>query len=148
VCCSRACSRISLGGWGGGGFLLHHQAPFSRLHRHIRTTFSYLHTVETLCLDGDGSFRANRGSETKKTVVEYNNFLGGDRQVDRIKCAAALASRGVPRSPGAALASRGAGDAGKLCERREPSYDRVSTLANLAPSVLNQIALQELRWIP
>jgi hypothetical protein len=27
-------------------------------------------------------------------------------------------------------------------------YDRVSTPADLAPSVLNQIALRELRWIP
>ncbi len=47
----------------------------------------------------------------------------GDRQVDRIKLAAAFMSRGAPWCPGAALASRGAGDAlrgaGKLCERRE-----------------------------
>ncbi len=46
----------------------------------------------------------------------------GDRQVERIKFAAALESRGAPWRPGAALASRGAGDAlrgaGKLCERR------------------------------
>ncbi len=53
-----------------------------------------------------------------------NKILWGDRQVESIRFAAALASRGAPWRLGAALASRGAGDAlrkaGKLCERREP----------------------------
>ncbi len=44
--------------------------------------------------------------------------------IESSKFAAALASRGAPWRPGAALATRGAGDAlrgaGKLCERREP----------------------------
>ncbi len=76
----------------------------------------------------------------------------GDRQVDRIKLAAAFTSRRAPWRPGAALASRGAGDAlrgaGKLCERCNLGYDRLSTPADLAPSVLNRIAHRKLRWIP
>jgi hypothetical protein len=83
----------------------------------------FMTTVEILSLDGDGSFRANRGSETIKTVSDKKTSWG-DRQVERIKISAALASRGAPWRPGATLASRGAGDAlrgaGKLCERREP----------------------------
>ncbi len=75
-------------------------------------------------------------------------------------------SRGAPWCPGATLASRGAGDAlrgagdalrgagdalrgaGKLCERVGIGYDRVSTPADLAPSVFNRIALRRPRWIP
>jgi hypothetical protein len=78
-----------------------------------------LHTVDILCLDGDGSFLANRGLETIKTVSDLK-ILKGDRQVESIKFAAALASRGAFWRPGAALALRGAGDAlrgaGKLSE--------------------------------
>jgi hypothetical protein len=52
----------------------------------------------------------------------------GDRQFERIKFAAALASRGAPWRPGAAIASRGAGDAlrgaGTLCGSREQSQHR------------------------
>ncbi len=79
-------------------------------------------TVEILSLDGDGSFRANRGSKLLKPSGNKRTSWG-DRQVDRIKLAAAFTSRGAPWRPGAALASRGAGDAlrgvGKLCERRK-----------------------------
>ncbi len=60
--------------------------------------------------------------QLKASAIKKSSW--GDRQVERIKVAAALASRGAPLRPGAALASRGAGDAlrgaGKLCERCEP----------------------------
>ncbi len=90
----------------------------------------------------------------------------GDRQVDRIKLAAAFTSRGAPWLPGASLASCGASDAlrgaGKLASvasrdwlrgrvartRTMIGYNRVSTPADLAPSVLNRIALRKLQWIP
>jgi hypothetical protein len=80
-------------------------------------------TEEILFLDGDGSFWANRGLETEKSsAIKKSSW--GDRQVERINFAVALASRKAFWRSGTVLASRGAGDAlrgaGKLCERREP----------------------------
>jgi hypothetical protein len=83
----------------------------------------FYNTVEILSLDGDGSFRANRGLEKLLKPSGIKTTSWGDRQVDRLKFAAAFASRGAPWRPGAAQVSRGAGDAlrgaGKLRERRE-----------------------------
>jgi hypothetical protein len=66
--------------------------------------------VEILCLDGDGSFGPTVGWTLLKTPAIIASYWG-DRQVESIKFAAALASRGAFWLPGAALASLGAGDA-------------------------------------
>jgi hypothetical protein len=109
----------------------------------------FFDTVHLLSLDGDGSFFGPivgrklfepSGNKTtscgrmrcpdRHTPLCVANQIKswGDRQVDRIKLAAAFTSRGAPWRPGAALASRGAGDAlrgaGKLCERRDRDWLR------------------------
>jgi hypothetical protein len=100
------------------------------------------------CLDGDGSFRFNRVLETIKKKS------WGDRQVDRIKFATAFASRGAPlrpaRRPSFARSRRRVARSRQAlrASRTVIGYDDVSTPRDLAPSVLNRIALRELRWIP
>jgi hypothetical protein len=118
-----------------------------------QTQYTCWATVEKLCLDGDGSFRANRGFETYKTVGDEKT-LWGDRQVEHFEFAAASASRGAPWRPGARPSvarsrRRVARSRHALRESRTViGYNRLPTPADLAPSFLDQIALWKLRWIP
>jgi hypothetical protein len=111
------------------------------------------YTVEILSLDGDGSFRANRGLETIKTVSDLKNAWG-DRQVESIKFAARLcvarSSQAPWRRPSYARSRRRVARSRQAlrASRTVIGYDRLSTPADLAPSVLNRIALRKLRWIP
>jgi hypothetical protein len=82
-----------------------------------------VHTLEILDLTVTVRFGPTVGRKLLKPPGNKKSSWG-DRQVERIKLAAALTLRGAPWRPGAALVSRGAGDAlrgaGRLCERREP----------------------------
>ncbi len=54
---------------GGGGVLLY-VSRGTWVHSVLFYIYSYSTTVNSLSLDGDGSFRDNRGSDTIKTVGE------------------------------------------------------------------------------
>jgi hypothetical protein len=76
-----------------------------------------------LTLDGDGSFWANRGLKTIKTVSDQTNLLEATTRSKTSNLQPPWRRAELPGALGATLASRGAGDAprgvGKLCERRE-----------------------------
>jgi hypothetical protein len=99
---------------------------------------NYNRSRRNLCLDGDGSFWANRGLTLFKPSA-INTYSWGDRQVERIRFAAALAWRRAPwrlgaRPSAAQSRRRVARSRHALRESRTViGYDRLSTPADRAP---------------
>ncbi len=103
-------------------------------------------TIEILSLGGDSSFRANRGSETIKNRWGIKNLLGATVRSTALNFQPPWRRAELPapwRRPSVARSRRRVARSWQAlrASRTVIVYDRVSTLADLAPSVLNQIAL-------